>query len=143
MSLWHRRDFLIASGAAMGSLPGLTAAAGAALALPSAASPARLIVADTRFAESRAFAAEAARSGQRIAWIEGDVTDLWYEELDLRWRSERVTVSGLTEYGAFFCLERLGMDRGMRVAFKREQSPSLLGWVIASKPARRIKGAST
>ena len=140
MSLWHRRDFLIASGATMGSWPGLAAAAGAAR---RAGPPARLIVADTRFAESRAFAAEAARSGQRVAWIAGDITDLWYEDLDLRWRSEKVTVSGLTEYGAFFCLERLGMDRGLRVAFKREQPPSLVGWVIAPKPARRTEGDRT
>ncbi|MEI9887688.1 MAG: hypothetical protein WDN08_14530 [Rhizomicrobium sp.] len=90
-----------------------------------------IIVADTRFAASRAFAAGAAR----IAWIDGDVTVV-YNELDLLWRREKVTVSGLTAYGAFFCLERLAMDRGLRVAFKREHrgAPVLISWAIASKP---------
>jgi hypothetical protein len=71
-------------------------------------------------AASRDFAAHGAREGDRIAWIEGDITELWYEELDVRWRDEKAAVSGLTEYGAFFCLERLAMDRGLRVAFKGE-----------------------
>ena len=92
---------------------------GAALAAPSAL-PFQLIVADERHAASRAFAAEAARSGGRIAWTRGDVTRLWYDELDLLWRKEKVVVGGLTEYPAFFCLERLAMDRGLRVAFKGE-----------------------
>ncbi len=70
---------MMAAGAA-GAWSGL--AAGAALAAPPAL-PLHLVVADERFAASRAFAAEAARSGRRIAWTRGDVTRLWYDELDL------------------------------------------------------------
>jgi hypothetical protein len=77
-----------------------------------------LLVADTRIAASREFAAQAAHNSERVAWIEGDVTKLWYEELDARWRDEKTAVTGLTEFGVFFCLERLAMDRGLRVAFK-------------------------
>ncbi|HEY1961951.1 MAG TPA: hypothetical protein VGG69_06005 [Rhizomicrobium sp.] len=29
-------------------------------------------------------------------------------------------MAGLTEYGAFFCLERLGFDHGLRVIFRGE-----------------------
>jgi len=85
-----------------------------------AATPNRncLFVADTRIAASRDFAAQAMPNGERVVWIESDITKLWYEELDTRWRDEKIAVAGLTEYGAFFCLERLAMDRGLRVAFK-------------------------
>jgi hypothetical protein len=93
-------------------------AAGTAAAAPISA--AGMIAADRLIASSGAFAMEVARSGGRIAWISGDVTDLWYDELDLLWRREKAIVSGLTEYGAFFCLERLAMDRGLRVAFRGE-----------------------
>ncbi len=86
----------------------------------SAATPDKncLLVADTRIRASRDFAAQAMHNSERVAWIEGDITRLWYEELDARWRDEKTAVTGLTEYGVFFCLERLAMDRGLRVAFK-------------------------
>jgi hypothetical protein len=109
--MWDRRDFMAGVGA-------LTIAA-ASSAAAEASSPS-IVVADVRIAASRTFAAEAARLGHRIAQTRGDITDLWYNELDLRWRTDKVALAGLTEYGAFFCLERLAMDRGLRVAFKGE-----------------------
>lgn len=146
-NLWDRREFMVAAGAAAGATAGLgapvEAAAAAAVQRPSF----HMIVADTRFAESRAFAAEAARAGNRVAWITGDITDLWYDELDLLWREKKVAIAGLTGYAAFFCLERLAWDRGLRVAFKEEHrrtdsgQPDLLyRWVIAPKPGHRIRG---
>ncbi len=127
---WDRRGFMVAAGAAMG---GLAVATSGAVAIPAPAS--RVIVADTRFAASRAFAAAA--GGGRIAWIDGDVTDL-YGELDLLWRREKVAVCGFTAYGAFFCLERLAMDRDLRVISKQEHrggaAPPLISWAIAPKP---------
>ena len=149
MSLWNRRDFLIASGAAMGVCSTLPAAMGAANAATTQLLPLHLIVADTRFTESHAFAAEAARAGNRVAWITGDITDLWYNELDLLWRENKVAIAGLTGYAAFFCLERFAWDRGLRVAFKEElqrtgsgQPSSLYRWIIAPRPERRIEGDS-
>jgi hypothetical protein len=121
---WDRRDFMAMSGGALSALTALAAHSRPAHATPSPL----VIVADMRIPASRAFAAEAARSGGRIAWIDGDVTDLWYGELDLRWRSDKVAVAGLTEYGAFFCLERLAMDRGLRTAFKCEHRREGAGW---------------
>ncbi len=135
MGFWDRRDFMMAAGAAMG---GLTLATGAAQAAPVPARPSGMIVADTRFAASRAFAAEAARSGQRIAWIGGDITSLWYDELDFLWHREKIALSGLTAYGAFFCLERLALDRGLRVVFKGEHRRLASG--LAS---HRIAGPAT
>lgn len=132
--LWDRRDVIVASAGAAMAAAGFGAAR-LAMAAPAKAARVHVIVADRRFAESRAFAAEAARSGQRIAWIDGDVTDLWYDELDGLWRRKRAAIAGLTAYGAFFCLERLAMDRGLRVAFKQELPASLYNWVIAPKGA--------
>src|SRR6185312_11294241 len=113
--LWDRRDVMIAGGAAVGGIAMSQNVTGALAATPNKNC---LIVADTRIAASHDFAAQAVPNSERIAWIEGDITKLWYEELDARWRDERIAVTGLTEYGPFFCLERLAMDRGLRVAFK-------------------------
>ena len=117
---------MMAAGAA-GGLSGLVA--GAASAAPATALPFRLIVADRRFPASLAFAAEAARSGARIGLIDGDITRLWYDELDLRWRDDKAVLAGLTGYGAFFYLERLALDRGLRLAFKGEHRLTVSGAV--------------
>ncbi len=139
--LWNRRDVIAAgAGTAIAAWAGFGTAQGAAPA-PMQTAPFHMIVADRGFAESRAFADKAARAGQRIGWIDGDdISALWYGELDPLWRREQAAIAGLTAYGALFCLERLAMDRGMRVVFKCEQPPSLHRWVIAPKSARRIEG---
>lgn len=116
---WDRRGLLKAAGAAAAA--GSALGTGVAQAAPAVHGLALYkVVADTRFADSRAFAAEAARSGRRIAWIDGDVTKLWYDELDLLWRGDKAALAGLTDHAAFFCLERLAPDRGLRVVFKGE-----------------------
>jgi len=116
---WDRRGVLKAAGAVAAA--GSALGAGAARAAPGPGGlPLYKVVADTRFADSRAFAAEAAHAGQRIAWTDGDVTRLWYHELDLLWRNDKAALAGLTEHAAFFCLERLALDRGLRVVFKGE-----------------------
>jgi hypothetical protein len=124
-SEWRRRDVLI--GAAAG---GVVLGTGA-IAMPARAG---VIVADTRLAESRAFAGDAAWSSARIAWFDGDVTDV-YAELDLLWRRAPHPVAGLTAPGAFFCLERLAMDRGLRVASKTALpgKPPLIRWSLVPK----------
>jgi hypothetical protein len=101
-----------------GAAAGLAAGAARAAVLP--AVPLYKVVADARFAEGLAFGAEAERLGRTVAWIRGDVTALWYDELDLLWRRDKAALVGLTEPAAFFCLERLALDRGLRVVFKGE-----------------------
>lgn len=134
---------MMAAGAATGS--GLTAGrAGVRAGLVPILSSC-MIVADARFAASRAFAADA--GSRRIVWIDGDITDFWYGELDLLWRREKVALAGLTAYSAFFCLERLGFDRGLRVAFRQNllpansEEPQLpIKWILAPKPGRPVEG---
>ena len=113
--LWDRRDIMMAGGAVVG---GIAMSQDITSALAATPDKNCLLVADTRIAASRDFAVQAMPNGERIAWIEGDITKLWYEELDTRWHDEKIAVAGLTEYGAFFCLERLAMDRRMRVVFR-------------------------
>lgn len=134
MTGWDRREILIAGGAA--------AALAAAPAMAASRAVRHIVVADARFAASRAFAETAAKSGARIVWTEGDITDFWRDELDLLWRHRKVSLSGLTALPAFFYLELLAMDRGLRVVFRQDVrqvesgARPLIAWRIASKPVR-------
>ena len=50
----------------------------------------------------------------------GDITDFWYNELDLAWRSQPQAIAGFTRHGPLFVLERFAWDRGLKVAFRAE-----------------------
>jgi hypothetical protein len=76
------------------------------------------VVFDERFPASVAFGTEARRLGLPTHSIRGDITDLWFRELDAQWKKKPVAVAGLTAQGALFCLERLAWDHGMRVVFR-------------------------
>ena len=80
------------------------------------------LIFDERFPEGRAFAAQADRLGLSTHAIRGDVTDLWYHDLDLRWRKGPSAIAGMTTGDSLFCLERLAWDREMRVVFRAEHS---------------------
>jgi hypothetical protein len=132
MSTLDRRTFIVTASATVSVCAVATPVV--ASAAPQAA---HIIVADTRFAASRAFV-RSAEHGCRVVWIAGDVTGL-YQELDLLWRREKVSLTGLTGYAPFFYLERLAMDRGLRVTAKDEHlhdGPRLVRWTIALKSAR-------
>jgi hypothetical protein len=113
-----RREFLqgagIAAGLALGS--GL----GASPAQAGSFATLHRVLVDTRAPESRAFGAEAARHGVALTEFDGDITNFWVNELDMLWRDRPAALAGLTHHGAFFCLERLAMDRGLRVSFKAD-----------------------
>ena len=75
---------------------------------------------DQRFAECRAFAAELRRAGVCTSGIRGDVSKLWYADLRVHLRENRLPVAGLTDRAALFCLEELARDVGMRVIFRAD-----------------------
>jgi hypothetical protein len=79
------------------------------------------VVYDSRFADSVAFARRAAARGAATHAIEGDMTQLWYDDLYHRWRRGPAAIAGLTAHGPLFCLERLAWDHGMRVVFRSER----------------------
>ena len=131
MTEWDRRDVLMAGGVAttFATLPATLSSA-----------PSHIVIGDTRFAASRTLAARTAKSGARIVWTDGDITDFWRDELDLLWRHRKVSLSGLTTGATLFYLERLAMDRGLRVVFRQEVrqefgARSLIAWRIATKRA--------
>jgi len=120
-----RREFLQVAGVAL-ALP-ISARAGSkptSAALAGETAPAQLykVIYDERHASSRAFAAEVARLGAPVHAIQGDITDLWFRDLDARWKKQPVAIAGLTEHGALFCLERLSWDHGMRVVYRADHT---------------------
>ena len=98
-----------------------------------------LFVFDRRFADARAAAARSAANGVETAAFDGDLTDLWYDRLDLRWRASPMTLAGVTTESGLFVLETLAVDRQMRVIERIEldaQTPggeSLYAWTIAPR----------
>jgi hypothetical protein len=123
----NRRDFLYFSA-------GASALGVAGVALPAlAGAPAIRVhhaIYDAQFAEAVAFAREAAALGIPRDAIRGDVTDLWYGSLSLRWRERPEATAGLTREDSLFCLEQLARDHRMRVVY-RESRGELVSWVIA------------
>ncbi|HXA76126.1 MAG TPA: hypothetical protein VNV41_03250 [Candidatus Acidoferrales bacterium] len=120
-----RREFLQIGVAAL-ALP-ISARAGLAPAIlgqanESTPTPLYKVIFDERFASSRAFADEVKRLGGSVYGIKGDITDLWFTDLDARWKREPVGIAGLTEHGPLFCLERLAWDHGMRVVYRADHT---------------------
>lgn len=81
------------------------------------------VIWDSRYAESRGFAARAGGLGATVCSIEGDITDLWRSQLLGLWKAGPTVVAGLTERHALFLLERLGWDHGLRVVYEAEHAP--------------------
>ncbi len=75
---------------------------------------------DERFAECRGFAAELRGAGVFTSAIRGEVGKLWYDDLRVHLRENRLPVAGLTDRAALFCLEELARDVGMRVIFRAD-----------------------
>jgi len=78
------------------------------------------VVFDERFAACRAFADQAQRLGLPTHGIRGDVTNLWFHDLDARWKKAPAAIAGLTQKGALFCLDLLARDQRMRLVFLGE-----------------------
>jgi hypothetical protein len=78
------------------------------------------VIYDTRYEESVVFGERVRRMGLPVRAIRGDVTDLWFNDLSLRWRERPVAIGGLTGTDALFCLEQLAWDHRMRVVLRAE-----------------------
>jgi hypothetical protein len=75
---------------------------------------------DERFPDSVAFALAARTLGVQTSAFQGDITGLWFNDLDARWREDQAVVAGLTTEAALFCLEHLARDHRMRVVYRGE-----------------------
>jgi hypothetical protein len=101
---------------------GLGACSAGALILPLSARPVMpyyKAVFDERFEDARAFATQATARATPTVAIRGDVTNLFFNDLDLRWKLGPVWLIGLTTSASLFCLHLLARDRGMRLRFCR------------------------
>lgn len=89
------------------------------------------------FVLDRRYAVEAPEGlAATIHTIDGDVTKLWFDRLDLRWRQPGFVLGGITGADALFVLEVLARDRGRRVISRRELpvtdgASAPISWVIA------------
>jgi len=105
-----------------------------------------LFLFDDRFAEAREIAGAVAADGAALRGFSGDLTELWRDELDPRWRAAPMILGGVTTAHALFVLETLAADRGMRVARRTDVTElagadwteALTSWVIAPS---RVAGA--
>lgn len=81
------------------------------------------IIYDTRHAEAREFGARAGPLRAALRGIEGDITDLWQNELRSLWTKSPTAIAGLTERPALFLLEQLSLAHGLRVVYEAEHQP--------------------
>jgi len=91
------------------------------------------MVVDSRFSNPGL----ADRFDRRVHLFSGDVTAVWFDVLDLRWRQPGYLLGGITGQDALFVLERLAWDRGRRVTDRRElplrgsDGLPVVQWIIA------------
>jgi len=91
---------------------------------------------DERFEDGRRFAADALSRGWTTRAIRGDVTQVWFHELAVRWQRGAAPIAGVTTPESLFVLERLSWDVSMRVTV-RDNTGQLVRWVIALPESRR------
>src|ERR1700735_3693331 len=94
---------------------------------------------DELFEESRAFATQAIARATPTVAIRGDVTNLFFNDLDLRWKLGPVWLIGFTTSASLFCLHVLARDRGMRLRFCRTKpnTKAVLGVLNGALPLDR------
>jgi len=71
---------------------------------------------DERFEAPCAFAEGAKQRRIPTVSIRGDITSLFFQDLDLRWKQGPVQLAGFTTPASLFCLDLLARDRGMRLS---------------------------
>jgi hypothetical protein len=108
----NRREILQAALAAAAVLPGFKA-----LAAAPGSMPLYKVLYDPRPPAGLAFAASAKRSGARLHATRGDVTDVWFNELQPQWRQHRTATAGLTDFHSLFVLDMMARDAGMRAVY--------------------------
>jgi hypothetical protein len=125
----NRREFLAAQ---IGAAAALRAGVGfAAPRTPEGAGvlPLDRLIVDDRYEDALRIAAHAANGARLTSRFSGDLTRLWYEQLDLSWRARPEALAGITTRDGLFVLETLAADHRMRVIFRAEHAAAQDGRV--------------
>jgi len=95
---------------------------------------------DVRFEDACAFAAKMASRHIATAEIRGDITNLFFDDLDLRWKHGPDRLAGFTTSASLFCLDLLARDRGMRLSHcvPKPSIEEALGVLDGALPRRRL-----
>ena len=137
----NRRDFVISGTAATAGIvlaqlmppaqpgPSPAGAGGPATSLT--------VIYDARFPAARSFADGAEGRGYRSRSIAGDVTSLWFDELQPVWARGDEPVLGMTTAQSLFCLEQLAWNHWKRVVSRIEHRFEPNGSVTHRLVARR------
>jgi hypothetical protein len=90
-------------------------AAGRPIAADSLGLRPHLVIYDERFEAAQRFAVSVRSIPAPVHPIRGDVTQLWYSQLQPLWKRAPVAIAGLTTYAVMFCLEQLARDQQLRM----------------------------
>lgn len=135
-----RRTF-VQAGVAAGSLVATLPAAGSApIRQRQPVTPFYRVLVDPRFVAARRFAS-AIPPGTAVSAVGANITDLWYRDLAPRWRHEAAPVAGMTVYPAFFALEMMARDAGLRVALRIEHHVARAGITHVVRAPRALRPA--
>jgi hypothetical protein len=85
------------------------------------------IVYDARFPEAASFADEGRRAGVSAAAFSGDVTGVWFHDLDGRWKAGPAPVAGLTDHASWFVLDMMARGAGLRTVYLAHHGLSSAG----------------
>jgi len=129
------RRQVIGAGAAAVALP----AVGWPLQMESGSPAPYRAIYDERFVAGLRFGSDASSRGWVTRAIRGDVTNVWFHELAVRWKRGPAAIAGLTTEQSLFVLERLSWDVGMRVTERiADSAKQLVQWRI-SLPTRGVQ----
>ncbi len=103
------------------------------------AAPSIHVLVDTRLPASLRFGAAAARAGASSSRFAGDLTALWRDDLQHRWRAGRGEMTGITTERGLLCLEQLAGDHRWRVGMRRSRADGLVQWtLVPGEPVMRV-----
>jgi hypothetical protein len=80
-----------------------------------------LVLFDARYASARSAAARFGRAGAAVhGLVEGDITQVWLDQIGPAWQRGPAIIAGVTARPALFCLEQFALSGGLRVVFHAE-----------------------
>jgi hypothetical protein len=89
------------------------------------------------FVLDRSFATPGSTLQAEVTFIDGDVTALWRDRLNMLWQSGTASVAGITGPAALFCLEQLARGHGRKVSMRQPiAGTNAVRWVISPVATR-------